>query len=183
MALKRAFFLQGFDEKDSLSSLSANSSGELDILRHDGDSLGVNSAQVGIFEQTDQISFAGLLESHDGGALETEIGLEILRNFPDQTLERKLADQKFGGFLITTDFSQSDGSGPVTMRFLNTTGGGGALTSGLGCQLLSWGFASGTLSSGLLGSSHREMSVFSGRAQKCFRRSRRLYKTRAQRHW
>ena len=38
-----------------LSAFAADSAGELDILGHDGDALGVNRAQVGVFEQTHQI--------------------------------------------------------------------------------------------------------------------------------
>lgn len=45
-----------------LGSFASNPPSELDILWHDGHTLGVNSAQVGVFEQTDQVSFAGLLQ-------------------------------------------------------------------------------------------------------------------------
>ena len=46
----------------SLGSLSSDSSCQLDVLWHDGDSLGVDSAQVRVFEETDQVSLAGLLK-------------------------------------------------------------------------------------------------------------------------
>ena len=46
----------------SLSSFSTNSSGELDVFGHDSDSLGVDGAQVGIFEQSYEVSFTGLLK-------------------------------------------------------------------------------------------------------------------------
>ena len=36
---------------------------------------------------------------------------------------RKLANEQFGGFLVATDFSESDGTGTVTMRLLDATGG------------------------------------------------------------
>ena len=48
-----------------LSTFSTDSASELDVLGHDGDSLGVDGAQVGVFKQTNQVGFAGLLESHD----------------------------------------------------------------------------------------------------------------------
>jgi hypothetical protein len=54
-----------------LSTLSADSAGQLDVLWHDGDTLGVDCAQVSILEETYEVSFAGFLESHDGRALET----------------------------------------------------------------------------------------------------------------
>jgi hypothetical protein len=42
---------------EDLSSFSTDSSGQLDVLWHDGDPLGVDGAQVGIFEETDQVGF------------------------------------------------------------------------------------------------------------------------------
>jgi hypothetical protein len=44
-----------------LGSLASDPSGELDILWHDGHTLGVNSAQVGVLEKADQVGFASLL--------------------------------------------------------------------------------------------------------------------------
>ena len=64
-----------------------------DYLRHNGDSLGMDSTEVGILEKTDQIRLAGLLKSHNGRALEPKVGLEILGDLPDETLEGKLADE------------------------------------------------------------------------------------------
>ena len=42
-------------QKGNLSSLSTDAAGELDVLVHDGDTLGVDGAQVGVLEQTDQV--------------------------------------------------------------------------------------------------------------------------------
>ena len=50
----------------SLSTFSSDSASQLDVLWHDGDSLGVDGTQVGIFKQTNQVGFAGFLEGHDG---------------------------------------------------------------------------------------------------------------------
>jgi hypothetical protein len=44
-----------------LSTLATDPPGQLDILGHDGDTLGVDSAQVGVLEQANQIGLAGLL--------------------------------------------------------------------------------------------------------------------------
>lgn len=53
----------------------------------------MNGAEVRVFEETDQVSLGGLLERGDGGALEPEVGLEVLRDLSDQALERKLPDE------------------------------------------------------------------------------------------
>ena len=140
----------------NLSTLPTDATGQLDVLGHDGDSLGVDGAQVGVLEQTDQVSLAGLLKSHDGRALEAQVGLEVLSDLSDQTLEGQLADQQLSGLLVTTDLSQSHGTGPVTMGLLHATGGWGAFAGSLGSELLPWGFASGGFTSGLLGSCHCE---------------------------
>uniref|UniRef100_A0A671TM75 Core Histone H2A/H2B/H3 domain-containing protein n=1 Tax=Sparus aurata TaxID=8175 RepID=A0A671TM75_SPAAU len=104
----------GCGAADRLSALSADAAGQLDVFGHDGDPLGVDGAQVGVLEETDQVSLAGLLQSHDSGALEAQVGLEVLSDFSDQALEGQLADEQLGGFLVATDLSESHGTGPVT---------------------------------------------------------------------
>ena len=114
----------------------------------------MDSAQVGVLEESDQVGFGSFLESHDGGALESEIGFEILGDFSNQSLERKLSDQKFGGLLVPSDFSKSDGTWSESMWLLDTAGGWRRFSGSFGGELFSWGFASGGFSSGLLCSSH-----------------------------
>ena len=126
-----------------LCSLSADSAGQLNVLGHDGDALGVDGAQVGVFEETNKVSLASLLKGHHSGALEAQIGLEILSDFSHKTLEGQLADQQLGRFLVTTDLTKSDCSRPVTMRFLDSTSGRRALTSGLCGELFAWSFSTG----------------------------------------
>lgn len=70
----------------------------------------MDGAQVGVLEERDEVSLNGLLESTDGRGLEAEIGLEILGDLTDQTLEGELADQELGGLLVATDLTESDGT-------------------------------------------------------------------------
>ncbi|GFY37634.1 hypothetical protein TNIN_145561 [Trichonephila inaurata madagascariensis] len=60
------------------------------------------------FEQTDQAGLASFLQSHDGRALESKIGFEILSDFsltnPGKAEVYGL--QQLGGFLVTTDFQR-----------------------------------------------------------------------------
>ena len=128
-------------ELSTLCSLSADSAGQLNVLGHDGDALGVDGAQVGVFKETNKVSLASFLKSHHSGALETQIGLEILSDFSHKTLEGQLADQQLGGFLVTTDLTKSDCTRSVTMRFLDSTGGRSALTSCLCGELFAWSFS------------------------------------------
>ena len=45
----------------ALGPLSADSPSELDVLGHDCDPLGMDGAEVGVLEQSDQIGLASLL--------------------------------------------------------------------------------------------------------------------------
>ena len=140
--------------KSNLRPLAADSPGQLDVLGHDGDPLGVDGAQVGVLKETNQVGLAGLLESHDGRALEPQVGLEVLGNLSDQALEGELADEKLSGLLVSSDLTESDGAGPVTMGLLDATGGRGGFTGSLGSQLLPWRLSSSGFTGGLLGTSH-----------------------------
>ena len=145
-----------------LGAFATDSASELDVLGHDGDSLGVDGAEVGVFEKPDQVGLAGLLESHDGGTLEAEVGLEVLGDLSDEALEGKFADEELRAFLVATDFSQSHSSGPVPVRFFDSAGGRGGFSGSFGGELLSGGFASGGFTCGLFGSGHAllEFCVF-----------------------
>ena len=66
----------------------------------------MDSAQVGILKQADKVGLGSLLKSKDGRSLETKVVLEILSNLTDQTLERKLADEKIGRLLVTTNLTE-----------------------------------------------------------------------------
>ncbi|GBP90028.1 hypothetical protein EVAR_38934_1 [Eumeta japonica] len=46
-----------------LGALATDATGELYVLRHDGDAFGVYRAQIRIFEETDQVRLASLLEA------------------------------------------------------------------------------------------------------------------------
>jgi hypothetical protein len=137
-----------------LRALSTEATSELDILGLDSDTLSVDGSQVGIFEKSNEVSLRGFLKGTNGGRLETEISLEVLSDFTNKTLERKLADQKLSGLLVTTDFTKSDGTGSVSVRLLDSSSAGGTLASSLGSELLTGGLTTGGLASGLLSTSH-----------------------------
>ena len=159
-----AFKKAGFDlffvslVSTNLSSFTTDSSRELDVLRHDCNSLGMDRAQVGVFEQADQVALTGFLQGHNCCALESQISLEVLSDFTDKTLERQLSDQQLSWLLISSDFSQSDCSWSVSVRFFHTTSWGRALSCCLRCQLLSGSFTTSTLSCSLLRSCHLSLS-------------------------
>ena len=141
-----------------LGTFTTDTSGQLDILGHDGDTLGMDGTQVGILKQTDEVSLTGFLERHDSRALEAEVSLEVLGDLTDQALEGQLADEELSGLLVSPDLTESDGSWPVSVGLLDSSGSGGRLTGSLGGELLPGGLASGGLPCGLLGTGHCDSS-------------------------
>lgn len=105
-----------------LRALATETAGQLDVLGLDGHTLGMDGAQVGVLEQGDQVGLDGLLQSTNCGALETQVALEILCDFTDQTLKRKFADQELRRFLVPTNLTESDGTRLVAVRLLDTAG-------------------------------------------------------------
>lgn len=110
-----------------------------------GDTLGVDGAKVGVLEEGDEVGLDGLLKSADGRALEAEVGLEVLSNLTNKTLERQLADEELGRLLVATDLTESDGTRLVSVWLLDTTGRWRRLASGLGGELLTRGLATSRL--------------------------------------
>ena len=141
-------------EVSYLSTLTTDTAGKLDVLWHDGDTLGVDGAQVGVLEKANEVSLASLLEGHDGGALEAKVSLEVLGDLTDKTLEGQLADEKLSGLLVSSDLTESNSSWPVSVGLLDTSGGWGTLASCLGGELLARSLSSGRFTSGLFCSCH-----------------------------
>ena len=63
----------GVGLESDLSSLSTDAAGQLDVLGHDSDALGVHGTQVRVLKEANVIRFGGLLEGKDGGSLEADL--------------------------------------------------------------------------------------------------------------
>ena len=135
-------------------ALSTDSAGELHVLWHDGDSLGVDGAEVGVLEKTNHVGLGSLLEGKDGGGLESELASVFGGDFSDESLEGELSDEELGGLLESSDLSKSDGSWSESVWLLDTSGGGGLLGSSLVCDVLSWVLGAGVLAGGVFGAGH-----------------------------
>ena len=66
----------------------------------------MDGANVGVLEKTDGVRLAGFLQGHDGGALEAQVGLEVLSYLTNKPLKRQLADEQLRALLVAPDFSQ-----------------------------------------------------------------------------
>jgi len=119
----------------------------------------MDGAQVGVLKERDKVSLNGLLESADGGGLEAQVGLEVLGDLTNETLEGKLADQELGRLLVATDLTESDGTRLIPVGLLDTTrlSDGDVLAGVLGSELgklLTRSLATSGLAGSLLGTSH-----------------------------
>ncbi len=81
-------------EGDHSESVSTDSFSQLQIFGHNGDSLGVDGAEVGVFEEGHQVGLSWLLEGQDGLALEPDLLFELSGDLTDQSLEGQLPDQQ-----------------------------------------------------------------------------------------
>ena len=105
--------------------LATDTPGQLDVLGHDGHTLGMDGAQVGVLKETNQVSLRSLLKGHDSAGLETQISLEVLGNLTDKTLEGQLADEKLSGLLVATDLTEGHSTRAIPVGLLDSTSGRG----------------------------------------------------------
>jgi hypothetical protein len=137
-----------------LRALATDTTGELNVLGEDGDSLGVDGAQVGVLEQADKISLGSLLKRRDGVGLEAQLGLEVLSDLANQPLERKLAEEEIRILLVLANLAQSHSPRAKAVRLLYPASRGRRLASSLGSESTPGGLATGRPASRLLGSCH-----------------------------
>ena len=84
---KTGFVLDWLQWGNFLSTFTTDTAGKLDVLGHDGDTLGVDGAEVGVLEQRGQVRLGRLLQGHDGVRLEAQVRLEVLGHLAHKALE------------------------------------------------------------------------------------------------
>ena len=88
-------------------TLTTDAPGQVYVLRHQSHSLGVDSAQVGIFKQASHIGLCCLLNGQDCLALESSFRVVASGDLTKDPLERMLGQNQIGAFLVLSDLSQS----------------------------------------------------------------------------
>jgi len=131
---------------------AANPAGELHVLGHDGDALGVDRTHVGVLKEANDVGLGGLLQGKEGGGLEPQVGPKILGNLTHELLEGTLADHEIGGLLVLADLAEGDCSGTVPAGLLGSIGSG--RTGGFGGELFPRSLSSSGFTSGLFSASH-----------------------------
>ena len=90
--------------------VASDSSGQLHVFSHHGDSVGVDGTEVGVFEEASEIGFSGFLESDQGLGLESEFIVDTRSERSHDSVEWSSWQQHIGRLLISLDFSESDGA-------------------------------------------------------------------------
>ena len=109
----------GLEVTEVLEALSADAPCELHVFFHDGDSIGVNRAEVGVLEETGQVALCSFLEGEKGVGLEAELSIDAVADGSDEPLERSLGEEEFGGLLVLLDLAEGDSTGAEPELFLH----------------------------------------------------------------
>ena len=117
-----------FESKNAsqLKPIPPNATGKGHVLGHDGNTLRMNCALVGVLEKTDQKCFWCLLKGTYSRGLEANVRLKATRDLPDQSREGQFANQEVRWLLESSNLTERDDSWSKAMRFLNSarTGAG-----------------------------------------------------------
>ena len=84
---------------------------QLDVLGHNGDTFHMNGHQVHVLKQSHEVSFSCLLQCSHCGNLKAEIALEVSSNFLDQTTKWRMADHQLHTLLVVSDLTKRNGAG------------------------------------------------------------------------
>ena len=72
---------------EQLCPLASNTTSQLYVLGHDGDSLSMDGTEVGVLKEAYKVCLRCLLQGHHSRGLESQVGLEVLGNFANEPLE------------------------------------------------------------------------------------------------
>jgi len=89
-----------------LGALPADAACEIDVLGEDRHPLGMNGNEVGVLKETNEVSFASLLQRQDGGRLEAKLRLEYECNLAHEALEREPTHQE-SNYKISTEIKMN----------------------------------------------------------------------------
>lgn len=135
-------------------TLTTDTARELHVLGHDRHALGVEGAEVGVFEKAHDLRFGRLLEGEDREALETERDRKVVGNLTHKALERQLADEELRGLLLAADLAEGDRAGAEAGLLLEVADRRHGLARRLRREHLARVLTTGVFACSLLGTSH-----------------------------
>ena len=114
--------------------VSADSSGDVHVLFHHSDAIGMDGTEIGVLEHTCEIGFSRFLESNQSLRLETEVRIDTRAYGPYQSVEWGTWQNHGCLLLVPSDFSEGNSSwSPSLLPFFDASGSGSGLlvTGGL----------------------------------------------------
>ena len=100
---------------------STNPFCQLHVFWHDGDTLGMDSAEIGIFKETHKISLTRLLQGHHCSTLEAQIRPMNLCNLAHKPLEGMLMNKQCSSLLILPDLPECHSAWSIAVGFLDSS--------------------------------------------------------------
>ena len=73
-----------------------------------GDSVGVNRTKVGVLVHPDKVHLRCFLEGQDRHRVKPDVGLDLLGNLPNKSLEGSFRDFALGALLELANFSEGN---------------------------------------------------------------------------
>ena len=119
---------------------------ELDVFRHDGDTMNPQRVQQGMPQRLTVMP--PMLKIENASLLCGTV------QFPSLSAEWYFVKQKFCAFFILTNFVEGNSTRMIVMKLLDSAASRGTLTSRFGCKCFLGSFASSGFASSLLGASH-----------------------------
>ncbi len=90
----------------------------------------MDSAEIGVLEESDKVSLTSLLKGKDSRSLESDVTLGLRSNLSNESLEWEFSNEELGRFLISSDLSSSNGSWSESVGFLDSSSLGDRLLGG-----------------------------------------------------
>ena len=101
--------------------VASDASGKIHVFLHDGHAVGVDAAEVGVFEETNEVSFSRFLEGGESLGLNSHVGVHLLDDLSDDSDEGGSGEEEVGALLVPLDLPENDGSRLVSSLLLLST--------------------------------------------------------------
>ena len=119
--------------------VSADSSGDVHVLFHHSDAIGMDGTEIGVLEHTCEIGFSRFLKSNQSLRLEADVRVDTRADGSNQSVEWGTWQKHGRLLLVPSDFSEGDSAwSPSAHLFLDSTSGWSGLLvggSGFGAEL------------------------------------------------
>ena len=80
----------------------------------------MNSTEVGVFEQSNDVGFCRLLQCAQSRSLDSARAVEIFQDFSDKSNERLLSNQQLRALLVASNFYQGHLAWPIPGKFCSS---------------------------------------------------------------